>query len=726
MARTAVPKSLPKPSLDGPARRAAKVGLAVAVLLLLAAPVEASTGWGSVTGTDGEITLRIADTSALGAFVGTESSNSVNTFYFTPAASGWGSCVDMSPPTSEPGGGVGGTCLCPVGFGLCPSTAPEDASTMTTGTDAAGNWVDTVHTKSDLRVEHRWHVVQSAGATDLVMVDVLLSNTGNSPMHHAIYRRSQSFTWSGVQPVDSMAMTVGSSLPEQTLDAFLIFSSANGLASTLPRDHFNQLPGMAGSCPAYKSGPGSASSGTFFTDEKPPFSGNCPSGAQAELDLGTIAPGGSAGFRMYYGVSPSESAALAAVGPSGMRSDLYFLGELPTQNGMASGAPMTFIWALDGLHRQNQGGNGGGSGGNRGNGGGNGNGNSGGGNGQSSPDRTDRDGDGIADGSDNCPTVYNPDQADRNHDGVGDPCDSSQNPPPQSSTDQAPPPKQATQDRDRDGIQDAQDNCPASANADQRDLDGDGLGDACDPDMDGDGIANAQDNCPATPNPNQADSDHDGHGDACSFIAARSPANHGAPGVANLQVASSTTSMQAAINVLLPLVLVASAVGGVVLARRRGAALFGIGLFTRIQRNELLDHPVRAQVMEAIEAAPGVNANELARRLGRPRSVISHHLRSLQRAGLVSRREAGGAVRHYATPPPAGPLPPAHPTAQRILRLVRESPGLSVGELADRASLGYGATHYHVRRLQAEGLLQVNHAGVLRVQPAAGHGVAAP
>ncbi len=43
-------------------------------------------------------------------------------------------------------------------------------------------------------------------------------------------------------------------------------------------------------------------------------------------------------------------------------------------------------------------------------------------------------------------------------------------------------------DRDGDGVPDASDNCPDTANADQGDLDGDGLGNACDPDDNGDGF----------------------------------------------------------------------------------------------------------------------------------------------------------------------------------------------------------------------------------------------
>ena len=70
-------------------------------------------------------------------------------------------------------------------------------------------------------------------------------------------------------------------------------------------------------------------------------------------------------------------------------------------------------------------------------------------------------------------------------------------------------------DRDDDSLPDDEDNCPAAHNPTQADIDGDGLGNACDPDMDGDGIPNAIDNCPAVWNPEQEDSDGDGDGDAC-------------------------------------------------------------------------------------------------------------------------------------------------------------------------------------------------------------------
>src|SRR5690625_2378447 len=106
----------------------------------------------------------------------------------------------------------------------------------------------------------------------------------------------------------------------------------------------------------------------------------------------------------------------------------------------------------------------------------------------------DTDGDGIPDDKDNCPYDYNPDQKDTDGDGVGDVCED---------------------DIDGDGILNDDDNCPYIHNPGQEDMDGDGVGDACDDDIDGDGIPNDKDNCPFVPNLDQADLDGDGVGDAC-------------------------------------------------------------------------------------------------------------------------------------------------------------------------------------------------------------------
>ncbi|MBR4188936.1 MAG: lamin tail domain-containing protein [Kiritimatiellae bacterium] len=70
-------------------------------------------------------------------------------------------------------------------------------------------------------------------------------------------------------------------------------------------------------------------------------------------------------------------------------------------------------------------------------------------------------------------------------------------------------------DTDADGLLDDEDNCPDTANTIQSDIDDDGYGDDCDPDMDGDAVPNEIDNCPAEYNPRQEDYDGDHVGNAC-------------------------------------------------------------------------------------------------------------------------------------------------------------------------------------------------------------------
>ncbi|NBD38950.1 MAG: hypothetical protein GVY10_10305 [Verrucomicrobia bacterium] len=65
-------------------------------------------------------------------------------------------------------------------------------------------------------------------------------------------------------------------------------------------------------------------------------------------------------------------------------------------------------------------------------------------------------------------------------------------------------------DADSDGISDWLDNCPTTSNADQSDLDGDGMGDVCDDDIDGDGLNNDFETNQSLTDPNNADTDGNG------------------------------------------------------------------------------------------------------------------------------------------------------------------------------------------------------------------------
>jgi len=123
----------------------------------------------------------------------------------------------------------------------------------------------------------------------------------------------------------------------------------------------------------------------------------------------------------------------------------------------------------------------------------------------------DDDNDAVLDVADNCRTVSNVDQKNNDGDAFGDACDD---------------------DDDNDTVADNEDNCPFVSNKSQKDTDGDEEGDACDadddndgiPDDDGDGVidpctggafSGCDDNCRVVANTNQKDTDGDLIGNVC-------------------------------------------------------------------------------------------------------------------------------------------------------------------------------------------------------------------
>uniref|UniRef100_A0A9J7XGT0 Si:ch211-43f4.1 n=1 Tax=Cyprinus carpio carpio TaxID=630221 RepID=A0A9J7XGT0_CYPCA len=116
---------------------------------------------------------------------------------------------------------------------------------------------------------------------------------------------------------------------------------------------------------------------------------------------------------------------------------------------------------------------------------------------------------------DNCVLVPNVDQKNIDQDDYGDACDNCRIKNNKDNCKKVP--NRDQKDRDGDNVGDACDSCPYISNPDQTDVDNDLIGDPCDTnkDSDGDGHQDSRDNCPAVINSSQLDTDKDGIGDEC-------------------------------------------------------------------------------------------------------------------------------------------------------------------------------------------------------------------
>lgn len=140
------------------------------------------------------------------------------------------------------------------------------------------------------------------------------------------------------------------------------------------------------------------------------------------------------------------------------------------------------------------------------------------------------------------------------------------------------------------------------------------------------------------------------------------------------------------------------------------------GLFTRLRRDELLEHPMRAAIAQQVEAQPGIHFQELVRALGRSDSVVEHHLKKLVDGGRIVVHRAGGHACCFVAGQVdrramAAAAYTKSPLARGILEAAKAEPGVRAAELRQRLGVGASGFHYHVDRLRKAGLLETRRDG---------------
>jgi len=143
-----------------------------------------------------------------------------------------------------------------------------------------------------------------------------------------------------------------------------------------------------------------------------------------------------------------------------------------------------------------------------------------------------------------------------------------------------------------------------------------------------------------------------------------------------------------------------------------GGPLAGLGGFTRIQDQEVLEHPLRSEIFQAIQTNPGIHASQIAREVGAGWGTITHHLEKLEKARFVTTRrvnnqkcffEQGGKISRQDMLI-AGAV--KGDTAANIVQYVESHPMTSQKSLAEALGISPALASFHVKKMVNLGVME--------------------
>ena len=140
-----------------------------------------------------------------------------------------------------------------------------------------------------------------------------------------------------------------------------------------------------------------------------------------------------------------------------------------------------------------------------------------------------------------------------------------------------------------------------------------------------------------------------------------------------------------------------------------------VPLYTRIKKEQALDHFVRGQIYEYIRVKPGQHYSAIKTHLKLKNGTLAYHLKTLEMQNFVKYRRIGLFKCFY-------PIDYKLPKGENAIRLsklqvsilaeVRGKPGLSQTEIIERH---HGSTQqnisYNLRVMEKSGLIRTEEAG---------------
>lgn len=146
--------------------------------------------------------------------------------------------------------------------------------------------------------------------------------------------------------------------------------------------------------------------------------------------------------------------------------------------------------------------------------------------------------------------------------------------------------------------------------------------------------------------------------------------------------------------------------------------VLGVGGLRHVDRENVLDHPMRRLLLESIQGRPGIHLRELASSHATAVTNTQWHLRKLEQAGLVKTQKVQGRRLYYPVQGGQESRMKAienaalrNPNAERVSEFLAANAGCNQRALAEALGMNPGTVRWHLRKLESAGLVRVIHEG---------------
>jgi DNA-binding MarR family transcriptional regulator len=136
-------------------------------------------------------------------------------------------------------------------------------------------------------------------------------------------------------------------------------------------------------------------------------------------------------------------------------------------------------------------------------------------------------------------------------------------------------------------------------------------------------------------------------------------------------------------------------------------------LYTRLKKDEVLDHFVRGQIYGFIMSHPGENYNCIKSKLDITNGTLSHHLRTLEVQGFIKSRRDGVHTRFYPIDMkvPQGEGTKLSDLQIQIMEQIKKGESLTQAEIAVNLNVSQQCISYNLRHMKREGIIGIERFG---------------